>query len=119
MVRYYLRGITMPLTLDLHTGLNTVGRNQTNDFRISEASVSSFHCELTVGEDGVRVRDLQSTNGTFINDEPISEGILQSGHVLQIGTVTLRLECEEVQIRVPTTTPAPAHAAPAVFADGT
>src|SRR5262245_25494684 len=115
MVRYYLRGITLPLTLDLHTGLNTVGRNQTNDFRIPEPSVSSFHCEITISESGCRVRDLQSTNGTFIDDEPVLEAGIEAGQVLQLGTVTLRLEAEEVQIRVPSLSAPAAPAVPATL----
>ena len=102
MVRYFLRGIALPIAYDLHSGLNTLGRNPTNDLRIHEASVSSFHCEVTVNDDGtVAVRDLQSTNGTFIDDQPVDEAPLQVGQVLQLGVVTLRLELEQVEIHVP------------------
>lgn len=101
MTRYHLRGIVQPLSYDLHSGLNTIGRNPTNDFRVPEASVSSFHCELEVSEAGVFVRDLQSTNGTFIDDQPVDQAQLLPGQVLQLGTVTLRLESAEVEIRIP------------------
>ena len=73
MVVYLLKGVTMPLEFGLRTGLNTLGRNPTNDFCIHEASVSSFHAEITVQDDGavVLVRDLQSTNGTFVDGQPV------------------------------------------------
>ncbi|MSU36677.1 MAG: FHA domain-containing protein [Pedosphaera sp.] len=100
MVRYILRGITQPQNLDLRTGLNTIGRNPTNDFRIPEASVSSFHCKIEVSETGVLVRDLQSTNGTFIDDQPVTEQVLPPGHVLQLGAVTFQLELEQIEIHV-------------------
>jgi hypothetical protein len=104
MLRYFLRGITHALHYDLHSGLNTVGRNPTNDFCIHEVSVSSFHCEVTVADDGtVSVRDLQSTNGTFIDDQPVEEAPLLQGQVLQVGVVTLRLEGEQIEIRIPPT----------------
>lgn len=101
MVRYILRGVTQPLNLDLRTGLNTLGRNPTNDFRIPDASVSSFHCEIEVSETGVLVRDLQSTNGTFIDDRPVTEQILHPGQILQLGTVPFHLELERIEIHVP------------------
>lgn len=101
MVRYILRGITQSLTLDLRTGLNTIGRNPTNDFRVPEASVSSFHCEIEVSETAILVRDLQSTNGTFIDDQPVVEQVLMPGQVVQFGTVTFRLEQEDITIFIP------------------
>ena len=107
---YRLRGILVPVASDLHGGLNTVGRNPTNDVVIHEASVSSFHAEITVDENGVWVRDLQSTNGTFVDDEPITEKEIRSGQVVQFGTVPFRLEVENpVKITIPLPV---AHAAP-------
>ena len=102
MVHYQLKGVTMPLDFGLRTGLNTIGRNPTNDFCIHEASVSSFHAELTVLEDGsgVLVRDLQSTNGTFVDGQPVEEAHLQPGQALQLGSIELRLEARQISIVV-------------------
>lgn len=104
MVRYILRGINLPFEHELHSGLNTVGRNPTNEFRIPEASVSSFHAEISVLEaDGsVLVRDLQSTNGTFVNGQPVEESPLASGQMLQFGTVEMCLIIEEYEVKIPT-----------------
>lgn len=98
---YHLRGLLLPHRFDLHGGLNTVGRNPTNDVVIHEASVSAFHAEITIDERGVIVRDLQSTNGSFIDDEPITEKEIRSGQVVQFGTVALKLGTEEIRISVP------------------
>lgn len=105
---YHLRGLLMPLRFDLRGGLNTIGRNPTNDVVIHEASVSSFHAEMSLDEAGVIVRDLQSTNGTFIDDQPITEQEIRSGQVVQFGTVALRLETEEIRISIPNLAPDPA-----------
>jgi hypothetical protein len=119
MTRYFLRGITQPLVYDLHSGMNTIGRNPTNDFRIPEASVSSFHCELEISDAGVFVRDLQSTNGTFINDQPVDQAQLLANQVLQLGTVTLRLEAAAVEIHIPKVTQRPPEPEPKpVLPDG-
>lgn len=124
MVRYILRGINQPFERELHSGLNTVGRNPTNEFRIPEASVSSFHAEITVLEsDGsVLVRDLQSTNGTFIDGQPVEEAPLAGGQLLQFGTVEMRLVIEEYDVVIPTgagTTAAQAAGALQSLPDGT
>ena len=89
------------MVYDLHSGINTIGRNSANDFRIPEASVSSFHCEIDVSDAGVFVRDLQSTNGTFINEHPLEQAQLLPDQVLQLGTVTMRLEAAAVEISIP------------------
>ncbi|HAB16148.1 MAG TPA: FHA domain-containing protein [Verrucomicrobiota bacterium] len=109
MVRYFLRGLHQPIEHELHSGLNTVGRNPTNEFRIPDASVSSFHAEVTVLDGGkaVVVRDLQSTNGTFIDGQPVEESQLLPGHTVQLGIVELRLDAEEFEIRIPTGPAAP------------
>ena len=124
MVRHILRGLNQPFEYELHSGLNTVGRNPTNAFRLPEASVSSFHAEITVLESGhgLVVRDLQSTNGTFIDGQPVEEAPLRPGQTLQFGTVELRLDAEQFEIKIPVAgTPKVAQAAGEVQAleDGT
>lgn len=81
-----------PWAHELRPGLNKLGRNPTNDFRISAPSVSSFHAEIQVEQGTVRVRDLGSTNGTFINGEQVQEGSLSPGDTLRLGEVELALE---------------------------
>ncbi len=105
MQQRILTGITHPGELELEEGLTSLGRNPTNDFRISDATVSSFHCELVVTSEAVLVRDLNSTNGTFISDEPVTEALLEPGQVLKLGHAELRLELREaaepVEISIP------------------
>ena len=67
MERLVLSLVGKPFALELNTGLNRRGRNATKDFRIADASISSFHCEIVLAPDNtVHVRDLASTNGTYI-----------------------------------------------------
>lgn len=100
MVKLTLTGIGHPWSFELKPGLNRLGRNPTNDFRIPEASVSSFHCEIILSDGGVRVKDLCSTNGTFINQQQIQEGELKLGDVFHLGTAEFRIE-QAVEIIVP------------------
>src|SRR5471032_361252 len=71
---------------------NTVGRADGNDFQIAESSVSGRHCEVKLRGDELVVRDLQSTNGTFVAGQKISEGVVKPGQTLRVGEVELRFE---------------------------
>jgi len=82
-------------TYELKGDKTTVGRVSDNAFEIPEASVSSHHCELMVRGNDVLVKDLGSTNGTFINGDKIEEGLLKPGQILRVGMIEMRLETGE------------------------
>ena len=70
----------------------TIGRGPGNMFQITESSVSGQHCEVSLRGNELVVRDMRSTNGTFIKGTLITEGILRIGEVLRLGDVELRFE---------------------------
>lgn len=73
----------------------TIGRMDDNTFPIAESSVSSHHCEVYLRDNDVVVKDLDSTNGTFINGNRVTaETVLKPGQILRLGQVELRLEVE-------------------------
>jgi transitional endoplasmic reticulum ATPase len=84
----------------LKPGATTLGRSETNSVAIDDEMISDHHCELRLNGAEVRVRDLQSTNGTFIDEKRITEEILQPGQVLRIGSALFRLETEAVAANV-------------------
>jgi hypothetical protein len=92
MVRLVLRWLDSPWAFELLPGLNRLGRNPTNDFRISDPSVSSFHAEIIVENEIIRVRDLGSTNGTFVDAQKTEESILRPENILRLGNVRLQLD---------------------------
>ena len=79
-------------TYELKVEKTTVGRVADNAFEIVEASVSSHHAELHLRGNDIFVKDLGSTNGTFINGEKITEGVVKPGQILRIGMIEMRLE---------------------------
>ncbi|HPY29751.1 MAG TPA: FHA domain-containing protein [Verrucomicrobiota bacterium] len=89
---------------ELKVEKTTIGRVEDNTFPIAEPSVSSHHCEVFLRDAGVVVRDLQSTNGTYINGERITEAPLLPGQVLRLGQVELRLETDATQAAAKKTT---------------
>ena len=76
---------------DLKVDRTTVGRVDDNTFQVPDASVSSHHCELLQKGSEVVVKDLDSTNGTFINGEKVTEATLKPGQTLRLGQVELQL----------------------------
>lgn len=97
---------------DLATERTTVGRVEDNAFQIAEPSVSSRHCEILLQGADIVVKDLNSTNGTFINGEKISEGVLKPGQTLRLGNVELKLDVPGAPA-APASTAPPASSAPA------
>jgi pSer/pThr/pTyr-binding forkhead associated (FHA) protein len=80
---------------ELKVDKTTIGRVEDNTFPITEPSVSSHHCEVLLRGTDVVVKDLNSTNGTFINGEKISgEAPLKPGQILRLGQIELRLETD-------------------------
>jgi pSer/pThr/pTyr-binding forkhead associated (FHA) protein len=71
-------------------GIRTVGRAVGADFIVDAALVSRVHCRLTALDDGgLEVCDLESTNGTYVNDQRIDTARLEHGDRLKVGRVEL------------------------------
>ncbi|HXI72220.1 MAG TPA: FHA domain-containing protein [Verrucomicrobiae bacterium] len=93
---------------ELHTDRTTIGRVEDNTFHIADPSISSHHCEVQLRGSDIVIRDLNSTNGTFINGNKIEESILKPGQILRLGQVELKLEVEGAAATpAPGSTPAP------------
>ena len=95
------------LSYELKVEKTTVGRLDDNAFQIPEQSVSSHHCEVVQRGNDIVVRDLNSTNGTFINGEQITEAALRPGQILRLGQVELRLEIGTAPSAAPAAAAAP------------
>ena len=87
--------------LELRLGVNRVGRDPDADFFIHHPTISTDHCELVVSADGVWLRDCDSTNGTFVNGDPVREAWLLPGQTVNLGDVELFVENTEVNVAIP------------------
>jgi len=87
--------------IELQMGVNHVGRNPDCEHCLSHHTVSSLHCELSLTNDGVYLRDCHSTNGTFLDGEPVKEAWLRPGQKLRLGNVELQVESVEASIAIP------------------
>jgi len=76
--------------LDPPNGL-LVGRRAEVDLRLTDPSVSGKHCSIAWEADELVVRDLGSTNGTFVNEEPITRHVLSDGDALKLGLLDMKV----------------------------
>ncbi len=81
-----------PSSFELGPQWVTIGRADGNSFQIVETSVSGRHCEVKLRGDELVVRDLQSTNGTFVEGKRISEAVLPGGDTMRVGDVELHFD---------------------------
>ena len=78
------------VTLRLLPGAEkTVGRGTAAGFVIDTPLVSRLHCNLSATSEKLVVEDLDSTNGTFVNDRRVQRATLKAGDLLRLGGVTL------------------------------
>jgi DNA-binding NtrC family response regulator len=68
-----------------------VGKADDNDVVLSDETVSRHHCEIGRTPQGVRVRDLSSTNGTFVENARIAEAFAPVGSIVSVGDVRMAL----------------------------
>ncbi len=70
-------------------GQATIGRDASAEVRLNDTEVSRAHATIVVEDGAVRIQDRQSTNGTFVNGEPVINRVLADGDKIQIGTTTI------------------------------
>src|SRR5215207_9906098 len=91
----------------------TVGRHPTNMIVLQDGMASRYHCVIEKGQEGLRVRDLDSSNGTKVNGQVIKTWRLGDGDVIQIGRSTITVNAPQL---APSPKPKPV-AVPAVEED--
>ena len=64
----------------------SIGSGKQNDLTMDDSTISRRHCEITIGEDGYQIRDLDSTNGTLVQGVKVASAFLNPGAEFQIGT---------------------------------
>jgi len=79
------------LTRDFDTTTIRVGARDEMDFVLTDRKVSGGHLEITLDERGYRMRDLESTNGTFVHGVRINDAYVPPGSTVTLGRTELRL----------------------------
>ena len=90
-----LHPVTAPeATFELAKRVVTLGRNRDNDIIVDDGRVSRYHARIWREADGYRLEDLDSLNGTWVNDEAL-RGVgrtLNDGDAVRLGNAQLRFE---------------------------
>jgi pSer/pThr/pTyr-binding forkhead associated (FHA) protein len=64
----------------------TIGRTEDNTIILDDTEVSSHHCQVLQEGELSKIEDLDSTNGTRLNDVPVRQSLLQDGDVVTVGS---------------------------------
>lgn len=99
-------------SFDLTKPKIVIGRKTDADLRVPLADISRSHCEFTLQNGNVSVRDLDSSNGTFVNGEQITEKEVGPGDVVRLGPImfTVQIDGKPETIEPPQTKTAAAKA---------
>ncbi|MFO7871880.1 MAG: FHA domain-containing serine/threonine-protein kinase [Kiritimatiellia bacterium] len=73
----------------------TIGRDPSNSIVIPDSAVSLVHCQIYFRDDGVFVKDLGSTNGTYVNGNRVVASQLRDGDAFEVGGSRARIEVPE------------------------
>ena len=78
----------------------TIGRNNECAIQIKLGVVSRRHCEVVVKEGKVKVRDLGSSNGTYVNNRRVKSAELQAGETLTVGPVIFTVVIDDMPAEI-------------------
>lgn len=73
----------------------SIGRGYSNDIVLDDASVSSQHCRIRPESTGFVLHDLDSTNGTFVNERRTSRHLLAEGDVIRLGETAIEFRTDQ------------------------
>jgi ABC-type multidrug transport system ATPase subunit/pSer/pThr/pTyr-binding forkhead associated (FHA) protein len=90
---------TAPRTIDVRGGTSwTIGRDPGNLVALDHPQVSRFHARLDRRGSQLVLRDLHSTNGTFVNGARIGERVLREGDRVQLGPYSLTIAADQAAV---------------------
>ena len=90
----------------LPSQVTVIGRRHDCDLYIPLMAVSRKHCQLIQNQDTVKVRDLGSRNGTYLNGERVEEATVKPGDYVQIGPLTFLIQIDGKPQKIAPPTPA-------------
>lgn len=80
-----IHGNDLGTLYNLNISQVTIGRSANCEIKIEHGAISRNHARIVITGTSVVIRDLGSTNGTYVNDEPIEEHVLSEGDLLKVG----------------------------------
>ncbi|HEU4763809.1 MAG TPA: FHA domain-containing protein, partial [Gemmatimonadales bacterium] len=113
MTTYRLVAVTSDQNFDCPPGrVFVLGRATGNDFTVPDPTISRRHAEIEATEAGLRIKDLGSSNGTFVNGVKVTDQVATTKDTVTFGKVTFA-------VQVVSAAPAPQPAPPSPMPGGT
>lgn len=78
--------------ISLSSNVTVIGRRHDCDLRVPLPLISRRHCQLSKENDIITIRDLNSSNGTYVNGKRISEKKINAGDYVKIGPLTFMIQ---------------------------
>ena len=90
----------IPKDFPIRDGATVIGRGEECALRVPLQDVSRRHCEVLKGAE-LKVRDLASSNGTYVNGQRVNEAVLKAGDRISVGPVvfTVRIDGEPSEVK--------------------
>jgi len=104
IAQFRLRVIAGPdagVTFETRGERTVIGSSESADLRLTDPTVSRFHCEIVVQAAGALVKDLGSRNATIVNGMSVLAGYLAPGYVLTLGRTQVYFEAGQNMVRLP------------------
>jgi len=80
------------LVRDIEASVIRIGARRGNDVQLTDSKVSGLHAEIRLDDRGYRLRDLDSTNGTYVSSLRINDVYIQPGAQIAIGSTRMKFE---------------------------
>ena len=93
-VFFVIRGHDRGNRLETDADVVRLGRDSTNDIQLHDSEVSRFHAEVRKTDTGFELVDLESSNGSYVNSNPVSQKRIRTGDRLQFGRTTIVFTAE-------------------------
>jgi pSer/pThr/pTyr-binding forkhead associated (FHA) protein len=89
-------GKAKPHRFALDVGVFVVGRSSACDLVVRDASISRKHARISVGDQSAHVDDLDSLNGTYLDDSPVKKNRqIRNGQCIRFGVISFQFRAEE------------------------
>lgn len=97
-----LAGPDKGMSRDIESSIIRVGARKGNELELSDTSVSGLHFEISLDERGYRLKDLDSTNGTFVSGLRVNDIYINPESVITVGSTKLRFQplSESVEVQL-------------------
>jgi pSer/pThr/pTyr-binding forkhead associated (FHA) protein len=105
------RGTPAAREINLQAGVNSLGRGPSKSIQLNDPSASGSHCQIVLENGNAVLKDLGSTNGTFVNRAPVKAAMIQPGQTIHLGGVEM-IFCSDAPTLAGTAQPAAAPPGP-------